>query len=100
MLSSVYILQEEAQGKLDTLITEFTPFMEIMNKKLDQFNSGDEVPIMGIFGRDVRRIKNSLPDLEAELIKQINTGTITHIKKGKLGKYENSKHDLQHFIMQ
>ncbi|WP_423813073.1 DUF4145 domain-containing protein [Psychrobacter sp. 219-2-C] len=100
MLSSVYILEEQTQGNIDTLITEFTQFEKILNKKLEQFNSGDEVPIMSIFGGDVRRIKNSLPDLEAELIKHINAGTITNLKKGKIDKYEHSKHDLQHFILQ
>ena len=98
MLLSVYILEEQIQGNIDTLITEFMQFEKILNKKLEHFNSGDEVPIMGIFGSDIRRIKNSLPDLEAELIKRIDAGTITNIKKGKVDKYEHSKHDLQHFI--
>ena len=100
MLSSVYILEEQTQGNIDTLITEFTQFEKILNKKLEQFSLGDEVPIMSIFGGDVRRIKNSLPDLEAELIEQINSGAITNLKKGKLDKYEHSKHNLQHFILQ
>lgn len=99
MLLSVYILEEQIQGNIDTLITEFLQFEKILNKKLEHFNSGDEVPIMGIFGSDIRRIKNSLPDLEAELIKRIDAGTITNIKKGKVDKYEHSKHDLQHFIL-
>ncbi len=99
MLLSIYILEEQIQGNIDTLITEFLQFEKILNKKLEHFNSGDEVPIMGIFGSDIRRIKNSLPDLEAELIKRIDAGTITNIKKGKVDKYEHSKHDLQHFIL-
>lgn len=100
MLLSIYILEEQIQGNIDTLITEFIQFEKILNKKIEHFNSGDEMPIIGIFGRDIRRIKTSLPDLEAELIKQIDTGTITNIKKGKVDKYEHSKHDLQHFILQ
>lgn len=99
MLLSIYILEKQIQGNIDTLITEFLQFEKILNKKLEHFNSGDEVPIMGIFGSDIRRIKNSLPDLEAELIKRIDAGTITNIKKGKVDKYEHSKHDLQHFIL-
>lgn len=100
MLSSVYIIEEQTQGNIDSLITEFVQFEKILSKKLEQFSSGDEVPIMGIFGNDVRRIKTSLPDLEAELIKRIDAGTITNIKKGKVDKYKHSKHDLQHFIIQ
>lgn len=100
MLSSVYILEEQSQGNIDTLITEFIPFEKILNRKLEQFSSGDEIPIMGIFGGDIRRIKDSLPNLETELIKQIDAGAITNIKKGKVDKYEHSKHDLQHYILQ
>ncbi len=100
MLSSVYILEKQTQGNIDTLITEFAQFEKILNKKLEQFSSGEEVPIMSIFGNDVRRIKTSLPDLEAELIKQIDAGKIINIKKGRVGKYKHSKHDLQHFIIQ
>lgn len=100
MLSSIYILVQEAEGKLDTLIADFAPFKEILNKKLEQFEMGDEMPIAAIMGRDVRRIKNSLPYLETELIKQIDAGTITNIKKGKVDKYKHSKHDLQYFIIQ
>lgn len=99
MLSSVYLIEEQTQGNIDSLITEFIQFEKILNKKLEQFSSGDELPIIGIFGSDIRRIKNSLPDLEAELIKQIDDGAITNIKKGKVDKYEHSKHDLQHFIL-
>ena len=100
MLSSIYILEKQTEGNIDTLITEFIQFEKILNKKLEQFNLGDELPIMRLFGSDVRRIRNSLPDLETELIRQIDAGTITNIKKGKVDKYEHSKHDLQHFIIQ
>lgn len=100
MLSSIYILPEEVQGKLDTLITEFTPFIEIIDKKLDQFSKGDELPIINILGKDFRRIKDSFIDLESELLRQIDNGNITSLKKGKKAKYKQSKHELQHFILQ
>lgn len=60
LLSSVYIIEEETQDKIETLITEFVQFEELLNKKLKLLNIGDEIPIIGIFGRDIRRIKNSV----------------------------------------
>ncbi|OWT71478.1 MULTISPECIES: DUF4145 domain-containing protein [unclassified Achromobacter] len=99
LLSSVYILEEEAQGKIDTLITEFEQFKELLGKKLNSFAIGDELPIIGFLGRDIRRVKDSLPALEAELIDAINKGEIKKLTKGKLDKYNNSKNDLQHYVL-
>jgi len=99
LLSSVYILEEEVQGKIDTLITEFDQFNELLDKKLKQFATGDELPIIGFFGRDIRRVKDSLPSLEVELIDKIDKGEINKIIKGKLDKYQNSKNDLQHYVL-
>lgn len=99
LLSSVYILEEEVQGKIDTLITEFDEFKELLDRKLKDFSSGDELPIIGFFGRDIRRVKDSLPALEAELIENIDNGEIKKLVKGKLDKYQNSKNDLQHYVL-
>lgn len=99
LLSSVYILEEEAQGNIDTLITEFDQFKDLLDKKLKQFTIGDELPIIGLFGRDIRRVKDSLPALEAELIDKIDKGEIPTLAKGKVDKYQNSKHELQHYIL-
>lgn len=99
LLSSVYILEEESQGKIDTLITEFESFKELLEKKLKQFNVGDELPIVGLLGRDIRRVKDSLPDLEAKLIEKIDNGEMTKIHKGKLDKYLSSKNNLQHYVL-
>lgn len=57
LLSSVYILEEEVQGKIDTLITEFDEFKELLDRKLKDFSSGDELPIIGFFGRDIKAFK-------------------------------------------
>lgn len=99
LLSSVYILEEEAQGNIDTLITEFDQFKDLLDKKLKQFTIGDELPIIGLFGRDIRRVKDSLPALETELIDKIDKGEIPTLAKGKVDKYQNSKHELQHYVL-
>lgn len=99
LLSSVYILEEEVQGKIDTVITEFDQFKELLEKKLKVFSIGDELPIVGFFGRDIRRVKDSLLALETELIAKISAGEIKTLTKGKLDKFNSSKNDLQHYIL-
>ncbi len=99
LLSSVYILEKEVQGEIDTLITEFNQFKNLLDKKSKQFIAGDELPTIGILGRDIRRVKDSLAALETELIAKIDSGEITTFKKGKIDKYQNSKHDLQHYVL-
>lgn len=98
LLSSVYILEEEVQGNIDTLITEFSQFIELLDKKLVQFTPGDELPLVAILGRDIRRVKDSLVNLEPELITKIDAGELTSLSKGKVEKYNNSKSDLQHYV--
>lgn len=99
LLSSVYILEKEVHGKIETLITEFHSFKELLEERVKHLSSGDELPIIGLLGRDIRRVKESLPTLEPELVSKIDTGEISFLSKGKVDKYENSKHDLQHYVV-
>lgn len=99
LLSSVYILEKEAQGKIDTIITDFNNFENLLLKKLNTFELEKELPIAAILGRDIRRVKDSLASLEADLIKKIDNGEITEIKKGKIEKYQGSTHELQHYFL-
>jgi len=99
LLSSVYILEEEVEGKIETTITEFPKFEHILSKKVKLLNSGDELPLAGILGKDIRRIKESTATLEAELLKKIASGDISYISKGKSDKYQGSKNALQHYFV-
>jgi len=100
LLSSVYILEQEVQGKIETLITELPGFVSLIKEKVKHLSKGDELPIIGLLGRDIRRVKDSLPNLEPELILKIDGGEIPFLTKGKVDKYENSKHNLQHYVVQ
>jgi hypothetical protein len=99
LLSSVYILEEEVEGKIETTITEFPKFEEILSKKVKLLNAGDELPLAGILGKDIRRVKESAATLEAELLGKIASGEISYISKGKSDKYQGSKSDLQHYLV-
>lgn len=99
LLSSIYILEEEAEGNIDTTITEFSRFEPLLEKKVKLLNPGDELPLEAILGKDIRRIKESAAILEAELLTKISNGDIAFIAVGRVSKYQDSKNDLQHYIV-
>lgn len=99
LIQSVYILQIESEGKLDTILVNDSEFIDLLNGKLSEFESGDEVPLGKIFGKDRRRLGSSASTFETQLISEINSGNYTKLKIGKIAKYNNSPTDLQHFIV-
>ncbi|MBA3003122.1 MAG: DUF4145 domain-containing protein [Desulfurivibrio sp.] len=99
LLSTVYIIEYEIDGKIETAINEFSKFEELLKKKLKDLNKGEEVPLIGILGKDMRRIKESVVLLEQELKENINKGKFDLMKIGKVDKYNESKNDLQHYII-
>lgn len=99
LLSSVYILEREVEGKIDTIITEFQKFEQLLNKKVNLLTFGDELPLVEIFAKDFRRIKESIIPLETELATKIQSGEVAYISLGKVAKYQNSKSDLPHYVI-
>jgi len=99
LLSSVYILEKEAEGKIDTAITDFSRFESLLAKKIKLLNAGEELPLVAILGQDIRRIKESAALFESELCLKIDSSHIGYISKGKIAKFQGSKNDLQHFII-
>lgn len=99
LLTTIYILDSEADGRLDTIIKTFEQFEKLLNKKLADFSPGDEVPLAKIFGRDVRRFHGYLPEHEAELLARISGGQYGKLTIGKIAKYSGSKEPLQHFVL-
>ncbi|EJG1062843.1 DUF4145 domain-containing protein [Vibrio vulnificus] len=99
LLASVYVLEKEAQGKLETMITEYPKFEKLIEEHLEQFTVGEELPMLAILGRDIRRVKDSIVNLETELAEQIRNGKFPKLSVGKVDKYGNSQNDLQHYIV-
>ncbi len=99
LIASVYILEKKANGKIDTSISKYETFEEILNEKLKLFEVDDEFPIAKFLGKDIRRVKESMTTLEQELIDKISTGEYLKLKVGKVDIYQNSSTQLQHFIV-
>jgi len=99
LLVNIYILDSAAEGKLDTVINTLDGFTEILDKKLSGFAKGEEVPLAGIFGKDVRRFRGYLPSHEAQLLAAISEGTYTKLRAGKVDHFKGSSNKLQHFVV-
>lgn len=99
LIASVYILEAEAAGTLDTIVSTYEKFFELLEPRLNNFQSGDEYPLAKFLGKDVRRIQGSISTLEPELISRINTGSVTCLQVGKLAPFATSPTPLQHFIV-
>ena len=100
LINSVYILENEANGKLDTAVSDYNFFLKLLNDSLKNFKTGDEIPIAEILGEKSRRIKSARKDLEKELIQRVKSGDYTKLKIGKIDKYKGFPDSFQHFIIQ
>lgn len=99
LLSSVYILEQQIENKIETSILDFSKFIKLLTDKIKSFNPGDEIPLLAILGKDIRRISESVIDFEKELKEKITAGEIDILSIGKISKFNESKNELQHYIV-
>lgn len=99
LIASVYTLQQEADGKLETVISDYAEYSKLLDRCLQSKAAGDEVPLAAIFERDIRRLGDNRAELEKQLIAEINAGSCTKLKLGKVDHYAGSKDKFQHYIV-
>lgn len=99
LLVNIYVLDNEADGRLDTIISTFDQFKKLLEKKIQTHSVGDEVPLAKIFGQDMRRFHGHFADHERDLITTIGNGSYTKLVLGKMDHYSGSKDKLQHFVI-
>lgn len=99
LIASVYILEKRANGSLETAISRYEIFQDMLERKLAGVAAGEEAPLAKWFGKDIRRVKESLGALEAELVSRITDGRYTKLSVGKVDHYLASPVKLQHFIV-
>lgn len=100
LLTTIYLIDSETKGKLDEVISDFETFKKMLKAKLASFSPADEFPIQKFFGADARLLIGSTRSFENQLIHEISKGGFTQLKIGKKIKLQNSKEELQHFIVQ
>ena len=99
LLVNIYVLDGEADGRLETIIKTFDEFKKLLDKRLKEYSSGDEIPLAKIFGRDMRRFHSYFPAHEKELMDAIAKNTYTKLKVGKVDTYAAFKEKMQHFVV-
>lgn len=99
LLVNIYILDGEADKRLDTIIRTFEQFTALLNKGLASCISGEEVPLAKIFGKDMRRFHGYFAVHEKALVDAINNGTFAKLKIGKIDHFAGSKDKVQHFVV-
>jgi len=97
LITTVYILDAEAKGKLDTIVTEFDEFKKLLGKNLKNYSIGEEYPLAKFMGKDVRRMQGALSQLESQLILEISAGNFQKLSIGKVDAFGSSPTQLQHF---
>ncbi len=100
LLRNIYLIDLHAKSVLDTFITEFEDFEDLLLRKLKQFNAGDDYPLAKYLDKDIRRLNNQLTKFEQELINAINNGDFPKLSVGAVKRFGNNPDQLQHFIKQ
>lgn len=99
LIRSVYILELEANGSLETIVTRPEEFKILLDTHLALFGSGDEFPLAKFLGKDMRRLGGGASALEAQLIAEISAGTYSKLSIGQHAVFQGSKSPVQHFVV-
>jgi hypothetical protein len=99
LMLSVYVLEKKANGNIDTTISRYEVFQNMLDEKIIKYSVGDEYPIAKFFENDLRRVKESIATLEQELMARISSGDYKRLSVGKLDYYASSDNPVQHFIV-
>lgn len=99
IIRSLYILENEANGKMETILDTFDDLKQSINKEIKNFISGDEIPLAKLLGKNIRRFSQNQVKLEAELVNSIGTGIFNALKVGKFDHFNSSSKKLQHYIL-
>lgn len=97
MLNSLYILEREADGVIETVITSYMELIPLLTKSLKQYKSGDELTLKEILGGNFRRLFQSLATVESDLIDAINNGKQSLLMLGKT--IPTNKKNVQYYIL-
>jgi Domain of unknown function (DUF4145) len=99
LLTTIYLIDSATKGRLEEVIENYNSFKSLLLKKLIDFKPADAFPIQKFFGSDARLLTGSTRSFEKQLIKEISTGEFVGLQVGKKVKFQNSKEELQHFVV-
>lgn len=101
LLLNIYILDSAAEGKLATIIKNSSEFLLLLENKLDNFSSGDEITLTEIIGKkEIRRLGKYFDEHEQYLVDKIKSGAFPKLALGKIDVTSNPEKKHQYFIVQ
>jgi hypothetical protein len=98
LIENIYVLDSEAEGTLETVISTYDDFKTILQTKLKEFPSGTEQPLASFLGKTIRRLVDSFPAMEKQLVAEVTAGTFVDLKLGKLAPMGGSPTLIQCYI--
>jgi hypothetical protein len=99
LINNLYLIDIEANKHLDTVISNYEDFKNLLLRKLFKISKGTELSIKEILEKDFRRIETSyIANFTQQLVEEINKNTfnILSVGKIKISSIENSP--VQHFV--
>lgn len=81
LISHLYINDKFLEGKVDTVIMDYSKFILLVERVIKEEMVGKILPIKDILGKSLRRVKQrKVADFEAELIREIETGEVDYLE--------------------
>ncbi|MDQ8013538.1 MAG: DUF4145 domain-containing protein [Flavobacterium nitrogenifigens] len=99
LLNNIYLIDYQLEYHLETVIAFYPEFELLLNVSLNNFSTGDELPLAKIFGKSVRRLNGKIQDFENQLLLKIDSGDCTNLLRGKIDVYGNGTNKIQHFVI-
>ncbi len=99
LIISLYVLDYDADGKLETIIKDYDQFKLLLESKLTSFNTRDEYPLTKFLEKDVRRLHGYKQAHETSLVAEIKAGGYSKLTLGRIDNFNGSKDKLQHFVV-
>jgi hypothetical protein len=98
LIVSLYVLDQDAEGVLETLIKSYEEFVKVLTGKVSDLTPGIELPLFQILGRNARRFHGYLKTHEAKFLSDIVSGAYTALTVGKMDSFAGSREKHQHFV--
>ncbi|MCE2746234.1 MAG: DUF4145 domain-containing protein [Burkholderiales bacterium] len=99
LIISVYILDKDADGVLETLIKTYAQFENLLRTKINVHPKGTELPLFKYLGKDARRFHGYLKSHEAKLIANIASGEFAELSLGKNDTFAGTKEKFQYYVI-
>ncbi|WP_339218930.1 DUF4145 domain-containing protein [Paenibacillus sp. FSL H8-0332] len=99
LLINLYVLPHNMKEEMETVVDNYEEFERILNDQLLNFSQAEELPLKEYLGINTRRLFHNFAQKEMELKNKIHSGNYTKLKIGKMDFYNNSKAEVQHYIL-